>query len=80
MPDPDAMADPGDREAAERALAYMGLDGRDAACGRSAVDTVFLGSCTNSRIEDFRAAAAVLEGRHGAQGAARAGRARARTG
>ena len=44
------------------------------------VDTVFLGSCTNSRIEDFRAAAAVLDGRHGAHGAAGPGRARARTG
>jgi len=61
-PDPAALGDPGDREAAERALAYMGLEAgtliRDIP-----VDTVFLGSCTNSRIEDFRAAAAVLEGR-----------------
>ena len=62
VPDPASMTDAGDREAAERALAYMGLTPgtpvRDIA-----VDTVFLGSCTNSRIEDFRAAAAVLEGR-----------------
>jgi len=63
VPDPAALADPGDREAAARALAYMGLEAgtpiRDIP-----VDTVFLGSCTNSRIEDFRAAAAVLAGRH----------------
>ena len=62
VPDPDSFADPGDREAAARALEYMGL-----AAGtpmRSvAVDTVFIGSCTNARIEDLRAAAAVLEGR-----------------
>jgi 3-isopropylmalate/(R)-2-methylmalate dehydratase large subunit len=62
VPDPEAMDDPGDREAAARALAYMGLTAgtpmRDVP-----VDTVFLGSCTNSRIEDLRAAAAVLEGR-----------------
>jgi 3-isopropylmalate/(R)-2-methylmalate dehydratase large subunit len=62
VPDPDVMADPGDREAAQRALNYMGLEAgtplRDIP-----VDTVFLGSCTNARIEDFRAAAAVLEGR-----------------
>jgi len=63
VPDPDSFADAGEREAAARALAYMGLAAgtplRDVA-----VDTVFLGSCTNSRIEDLRSAAAVLEGRH----------------
>src|SRR6202012_3604592 len=57
VPDPDSFADPGEREAAARALAYM-----DLAAGTPlrevSVDTVFLGSCTNSRIEDFRAAAA----------------------
>ena len=62
VPDPAAFADAGEREAAERALAYMGLTAgtpiRDIA-----VDTVFIGSCTNSRIEDLRAAAAVLDGR-----------------
>ena len=51
------------RESAKRALVYMGLKAgtpiRDIA-----VDTVFIGSCTNSRIEDLRAAAAVAEGRH----------------
>jgi 3-isopropylmalate/(R)-2-methylmalate dehydratase large subunit len=62
VPDPSQMADPGDREAAERALTYMDL--RPGTPMREvAVDTVFLGSCTNARIEDFRAAAAVLEGR-----------------
>ena len=62
VPDPEAMADPGDREAAERALAYMGLTA-GTPLREISVDTVFLGSCTNARIEDFRAAAAVLEGR-----------------
>ena len=62
VPDPADMADPGDREAAERALAYMGLEA-GTPMRQIKVDTVFLGSCTNSRIEDFRSAAAVLEGR-----------------
>ena len=62
VPDPSAIADAGDREAAERALAYMGLQA-GTPLREISVDTVFLGSCTNSRIEDFRAAAAVLAGR-----------------
>ncbi len=62
VPDPAAMEDPGDREAAARALAYMGLEA-GTPMRAIPVDTVFLGSCTNSRIEDFRAAAAVLDGR-----------------
>jgi 3-isopropylmalate/(R)-2-methylmalate dehydratase large subunit len=62
VPDPASWADPGDREAAERALAYMGLE-PGTPLRKIAVDTVFLGSCTNSRIEDFRSAAVVLEGR-----------------
>jgi 3-isopropylmalate/(R)-2-methylmalate dehydratase large subunit len=60
VPDPDAFADPADREAAARALAYMGLV---PGTPLKEIDTVFIGSCTNSRIEDLRAAAAVLEGR-----------------
>ena len=67
VPDPADMPDPGDREAAERALAYMGLEA-GTPMRQIKVDTVFLGSCTNSRIEDFRAAAAVLEGRSVQQG------------
>jgi 3-isopropylmalate/(R)-2-methylmalate dehydratase large subunit len=63
VPDPAAMEDAGDREAAERALAYMGLKA-GTPMREIAVDTVFLGSCTNSRIEDLRAAAQVLDGRH----------------
>jgi 3-isopropylmalate/(R)-2-methylmalate dehydratase large subunit len=63
IPDPDAMEDAGEREAAERALAYMGLKA-GTPMREISVDTVFLGSCTNSRIEDLRVAAAVLDGRH----------------
>jgi len=62
VPDPAAFDGAHDREAAARALEYMGLTGgtpiRDIA-----VDTVFIGSCTNGRIEDLRAAAAVLDGK-----------------
>jgi 3-isopropylmalate/(R)-2-methylmalate dehydratase large subunit len=63
IPDPGAMEDPGEREAAERALVYMDLKA-GTPVREISVDTVFLGSCTNSRIEDLRAAAAVLDGRH----------------
>ena len=62
VPSPDSIADPTARDAVARALEYMGLAGgtriRDIK-----VDTVFIGSCTNSRIEDLRAAAAVMKGR-----------------
>jgi len=62
VPDPEAQGDAAARESARRALAYMDLRAgtpiRDIA-----VDSVFLGSCTNGRIEDLRAAAGVLEGR-----------------
>src|SRR5215213_8429094 len=62
IPDPDAFLEPSEREAAARALAYMDL--RPGTPLRDVeVDTVFLGSCTNARIEDLRAAASVLEGR-----------------
>jgi 3-isopropylmalate/(R)-2-methylmalate dehydratase large subunit len=67
VPDPAGFADESDRVAAEKALAYMDL--RPGTSLRDiAVDTVFLGSCTNGRIEDLRAAAGVLHGRRVADG------------
>jgi 3-isopropylmalate/(R)-2-methylmalate dehydratase large subunit len=67
VPDPESFADEGDRQAAERALAYMGLE-PGTQMRQIKVDTVFLGSCTNGRIEDLRAAAEVIQGRHVADG------------
>jgi 3-isopropylmalate/(R)-2-methylmalate dehydratase large subunit len=67
VPDPAAMADPGQRASAERALAYMGLEAGLPLSGIR-VDTVFVGSCTNGRLEDLRAAAGVLRGRKVADG------------
>ncbi|HUW78907.1 MAG TPA: 3-isopropylmalate dehydratase large subunit [Candidatus Nanopelagicaceae bacterium] len=62
VPDPALITDDEARETAERALTYMGLTA-GTPLREVKVDTVFLGSCTNGRIEDLRAAAAVIEGR-----------------
>jgi 3-isopropylmalate/(R)-2-methylmalate dehydratase large subunit len=67
IPDPDQMTDPAARESAARALAYMGLTA-GTPIKDVKVDTIFIGSCTNSRIEDLRAAAAVAQGRKVASG------------
>jgi 3-isopropylmalate/(R)-2-methylmalate dehydratase large subunit len=62
VPDPADYADPEDREAVERALTYMALE-PGTAIEEIRIDRVFIGSCTNARIEDLRAAAAVVAGK-----------------
>jgi len=63
VPDPLKEADPTKREGIERALQYMNLTA-NMPISDIVIDKVFIGSCTNSRIEDLRSAAAVLKGRH----------------
>ena len=67
VPAPEDFKDPVKREGVERALQYMGLTPR-MPINQIKIDKVFIGSCTNSRIEDLRAAAAVAKGRQVAAG------------
>ncbi|MCB0958260.1 MAG: 3-isopropylmalate dehydratase large subunit, partial [Acidimicrobiales bacterium] len=67
VPDPSSFADPVERNAATRALEYMGLTA-GTPLQEVGVDTVFIGSCTNGRIEDLRAVAEVAKGRRVASG------------
>lgn len=67
VPDPELMPDENDKANARRALEYMGLEA-GTPLREVHVDTVFLGSCTNGRIEDLRAAADVIKGRRVAEG------------
>ncbi|MDX3885509.1 MAG: 3-isopropylmalate dehydratase large subunit [Sphingomonas sp.] len=62
VPDPESFADPSKQEAARKSLAYMGLT-PGTRMQDVAVENIFIGSCTNSRIEDLRAAAVVARGR-----------------
>ena len=70
VPDPGQMESPADRESAERALAYMALE-PGTPMTEVRPERVFIGSCTNSRVEDLREAAAVVEG-HKVAGSVRA--------
>jgi len=62
VPDPGGVADSTERESLRKALAYMGLEAGKPLAGQK-IDVVFIGSCTNSRMSDLRAAASVLKGR-----------------
>jgi 3-isopropylmalate/(R)-2-methylmalate dehydratase large subunit len=62
VPSPESFADPAKQAAARKSLDYMGLE-PGTPLSQIAVENVFIGSCTNSRIEDLRAAAAILQGR-----------------
>jgi 3-isopropylmalate/(R)-2-methylmalate dehydratase large subunit len=67
VPDPEQIVDENERVAAEKALTYMGL-AAGTPLREIAVDTVFVGSCTNGRIEDLRAVADIIDGRRVADG------------
>ena len=77
VPDPAQLTDASARSAAERALVYMGLE-PGTPIREIELDRVFIGSCTNARLEDLRAAARVVEGKQVARAASRRSSSRAR--